>query len=159
MALTRKYDLDHMFISLLLLFWHWPGTFIFKTGVKKNKPRRKVIGLNNTINYATSSGLKMGMENNIVWSEIGSGFWEPCGTPPTKILGSATPPPPSLPPPTGGMPVIPISNDCRILSVSKSFIWRLVSLTQLLWIYLIFTREAACSMPRFETEAKFGKGH
>ena len=67
MALTRKYDLDHMFISLLLLFWHWPGTFIFKTGVKKNKPRRKVIGLNNTINYATSSGLKMGMENNIVW--------------------------------------------------------------------------------------------
>ena len=125
MALTRKYDLDHMFISLLLLFWHWPGTFIFKTGVKKNKPRRKVIGLNNTINYATSSGLQMGMENNIVWSEIGSGFWEPCGTPPTKIFGSATPPPPSLPPPTGGMPVIPISNDCRILSVSKSFIWRL----------------------------------
>ena len=32
------------------------------------------------------SGLKRGMKNNIIWSEIGSGFWELCGTPPTKVL-------------------------------------------------------------------------
>ena len=28
------------------------------------------------------------MKNHIFWSEIGSGFWEPCGTPPPKMLGS-----------------------------------------------------------------------
>ena len=29
--------------------------------------------------------LKRSMKNNIFWSEIGSGFWEPCGTPPYSI--------------------------------------------------------------------------
>ena len=33
------------------------------------------------------SGLKRGMKNHIFWSEIGSGFWEPCGTPPPKSSG------------------------------------------------------------------------
>ena len=28
-------------------------------------------------------------KNHIFWSEIGSGFWEPCGTPLPKILGSS----------------------------------------------------------------------
>ena len=31
------------------------------------------------------TGLKMGVKNDIFWSEIGSGFWEPCGTPPPRI--------------------------------------------------------------------------
>ena len=36
----------------------------------------------------SGSGLKRGLKNHIFWSEIGSGFWEPCGTPPPKILKS-----------------------------------------------------------------------
>ena len=36
----------------------------------------------------SGSGLKRGMKNNIFWFEIGSGFWEPWGTPRPKILGS-----------------------------------------------------------------------
>ena len=36
----------------------------------------------------SGSDLKRGMKNHIFWSEIGSGFWEPCGTPPPKIWGS-----------------------------------------------------------------------
>ena len=36
----------------------------------------------------SGSGLKRGLKNNIFWSEIGSGFWEPCGTPLPKFLGS-----------------------------------------------------------------------
>ena len=39
----------------------------------------------------SGSGLKRGLKNNIFWSEIGSGFWEPCGTPPPKMLGSTPP--------------------------------------------------------------------
>ena len=31
---------------------------------------------------------RSGMKNHLFWSEIGSGFWEPCGTPPSKIFGS-----------------------------------------------------------------------
>ena len=31
------------------------------------------------------SGLKTGVENDIFWSEIGSGFGEPGGTPPPRI--------------------------------------------------------------------------
>ena len=36
----------------------------------------------------SGSGLKRGMKNNIFWSEIGSGFWEPCSTPLPTIFGS-----------------------------------------------------------------------
>ena len=43
----------HLF---LLLFWHWPGTFIY-------------------ICRFSGSDLKKGMENPTFWSEIGSGFW------------------------------------------------------------------------------------
>ena len=39
-------------------------------------------------------GLKTGVENEIFWSEIGSGFVEPGGTPLSKIPRSAPPPPP-----------------------------------------------------------------
>ena len=35
--------------------------------------------------------LKIDEENDICWSEIGSGFDEPGGTPPPKIPGSTTP--------------------------------------------------------------------
>ena len=41
----------------------------------------------------------MGVENYIFWSEIESGFEEPCGTPPPRIPRS-TPPP--LPGGSGG---------------------------------------------------------
>ena len=44
---------------------------------------------------ATSSGLKKGIENHTFWSEVGSGFWEPCSTPHPKCWGV---PPPSSPP-------------------------------------------------------------
>ena len=35
-----------------------------------------------------------GLKNQIFWSEIGSGFWEPCSTPPPKTLGSTPLPTP-----------------------------------------------------------------
>ena len=38
------------------------------------------------------SSLKTGVENYIVWSEIGSGFEEPGGTPPPRIPRSTPPP-------------------------------------------------------------------
>ena len=41
-----------------------------------------------------SPGLKTGVENGIFWSEIGSGFGEPGGTPLPRIPRSAAPPPP-----------------------------------------------------------------
>ena len=39
----------------------------------------------------SGSGLKRGMKNHIFLSGIGSGFWEPCGTPPPKMLRSNPP--------------------------------------------------------------------
>ena len=39
-------------------------------------------------------GLKTGVENAIFWSQIGSGFGEPGGTPPPTIPRSNPPPPP-----------------------------------------------------------------
>ena len=39
---------------------------------------------NDNINSAERPGLKTGAENWIFWSEIGSGFGESAGTPPTK---------------------------------------------------------------------------
>ena len=47
-----------------------------------------------------SSGLKTGVENGIFWSEIGSGFGEPGGTPLPKIPRS-TPPRASVEGPNG----------------------------------------------------------
>ena len=38
------------------------------------------------------SSLKTGVENYTVWSEIGSGFEEPGGTPPPRIPRSTPPP-------------------------------------------------------------------
>ena len=38
-------------------------------------------------------GLKTGVENAIFWSQIGSGFGEPGGTPPPTIPRSNPPPP------------------------------------------------------------------
>ena len=45
-------------------------------------------------------GLKTGVENDICWSEMGSGFGEPGGTPPPRILPLLPPPPP---PSLGGL--------------------------------------------------------
>ena len=42
-------------------------------------------------NYNYMPGLKTGVENDIIWSEIESGFGEPGGTPPPRIL-RCTPP-------------------------------------------------------------------
>ena len=39
------------------------------------------------MNFRGHAGLKMGAKNEIFWSEIGSGFGEPVGTPPARILG------------------------------------------------------------------------
>jgi len=39
-------------------------------------------------------GLKMGVGNDIFWSEIGSGFGDAGGTPPPKIPRSTPPPSP-----------------------------------------------------------------
>ena len=65
-------------------FWNRPGTF---------RPLQVVHCANGSQSRETDSGsgLKRGMKNHIFWSEIGSGFWEPCGTPPPKILGSSLP--------------------------------------------------------------------
>ena len=35
--------------------------------------------------------MKTGVKNDIFWSEIGSGFGEPGGTPPQRILGNRIP--------------------------------------------------------------------
>ena len=46
----------------------------------------------------------MGVENGIFWSELGSGFGEPGGTPPPRIPRSTSNPktyPPPPPPPLG----------------------------------------------------------
>ena len=40
---------------------------------------------NNGIISAKRPGLKTGVENDIFWAEIGSGFEEPGGTPPPRI--------------------------------------------------------------------------
>ena len=47
----------------------------------------------NMLIYFRFSG--SGLKNHIFWSEIGSGFWEPCSTLPHKILGSSPPHPPN----------------------------------------------------------------
>ena len=60
--------------------------YIVQTEASPGKPRSKM-------GYRFSgSGLKRGLKNHTFWSEIGSGFWEPCGTPPPKMLGSTSPP-------------------------------------------------------------------
>ena len=58
MILTRKYETAQIHL-FLLLFWHWPGTFFFKTNWERERTTRKVIGLNNAIkgrfNYVTKA--------------------------------------------------------------------------------------------------------
>ena len=44
--------------------------------------------------FALRPGLKTGMENYFIWSEIGSGFGEPGGIPPPRIPWSTQHPPP-----------------------------------------------------------------
>ena len=39
------------------------------------------------MDFRGHAGLKTGVKNEIFWSEIGSGFGEPVGTPPARILG------------------------------------------------------------------------
>ena len=39
------------------------------------------------MDFRGHAGLKTGVKNEIFWSEIGSGFGEPDGTPPARILG------------------------------------------------------------------------
>ena len=46
---------------------------------------------NDDIISAERPGLKTGVENYIFWSEIGSGFGEPGGTPPPRISRSTPP--------------------------------------------------------------------
>ena len=79
--------------------WFWQGTCLFisryfdidqghsdrfkwcivQTEASPGKPSSNV----KTIGCRFSgSGLKRGLKNHIFWSEIGSAFWEPCGTPP-----------------------------------------------------------------------------
>ena len=55
-----------------------------------NKNRLKQYDMNRVVTL--NLGLKRGMKNHIFWSEIGSRFWEPCGTPLPKILSTPSPP-------------------------------------------------------------------
>ena len=71
----------HMFIYFSCYFDIDQGHSSSKQIGKETKPRRRVIELDNAVKGA-SSDLKKGLKNNIFWSERGSGFWEPCGTPP-----------------------------------------------------------------------------
>ena len=43
------------------------------------------------VDFRGHAGPKMGVKNEIFWSEIGSGFWEPCGTPPPRIPRNTPP--------------------------------------------------------------------
>ena len=58
MILTRKYETTQIHL-FLLLFWHWPGTFFYKTNSEREWTTRKVIGLDNAIkdrfNYVTKA--------------------------------------------------------------------------------------------------------
>ena len=69
----------------------------------------------NLCNYNTISalrpGLKTGMENYIIWSEIGSEFGEPGGIPPPRIPRSTQQPPP---PRGGGGKVIGFTKSPRL---------------------------------------------
>ena len=51
-------------------------------------------------------GLKTGVENAIFWSQIGSGFGEPGGTPPPTIPRSNPPPAPDFIPPRSSRKVL-----------------------------------------------------
>ena len=66
------------------------GTDIIWIKLRKRTNHKEKSGLDNVVKdrFISGSGLKKGMENGIFWSEIGSGSWEPCGTPPPKIPGS-----------------------------------------------------------------------
>ena len=57
---------------------------------------RSNLCINYNIISALRPGLKTGMENYIIWSEIGSGFGEPGGIPPPRIPRSTQTPPPPL---------------------------------------------------------------
>ena len=47
---------------------------------------------NDNIISALRTGLKTGLENYIFWSEMGSGFKEPEGTPPPRVPRGTSPP-------------------------------------------------------------------
>ena len=64
--------------------------------ITKNK---KHANLSNDAIIPLRPGLKTDVKNDIFWCEIGSGFGEPGGTPPTRI------PPPPPPPPPPPLPV------------------------------------------------------
>ena len=137
-------NLDHMFIFCPCYF------DIDQAGHSFSKQLRKI----------TNQGEK--------WSENGYGRF---GLNRVRVLRTM------WHPPAGGMPVIQILNgwciinvgpsdrlrakvhlilkECKVFHMKISFHWH----TNFVWINLIFTREAACTRPRFETEAKIGKGH
>ena len=71
----------HMFIYFSCYFDIDQGHSSSKQIGKETKPRRRVIGLDNAIKGRFKWSEK-GLKNNIFWSERGSEFWEPCGTPP-----------------------------------------------------------------------------
>ena len=54
------------------------------------------------------------MDNYIFWSEIGSGFEEPGGTPPAIIPRSTTHPPPPPPAGTWDLAVVRLRGDSRL---------------------------------------------
>ena len=67
---------------------------IVQTEASPGKPGSNVKTRSEMGYRFSGSGLKRGVENNIFWFEIGSGFSEPCGTSPPKILVSTFPPGP-----------------------------------------------------------------
>ena len=88
---------------------------------KENKPRRKVIGLDNAIKNRFKWS-KKGYEKSYILVWIGSGFWEPCGTPPPKSLES-----------TPGGPVVDdaVQNFVLLISNKKNCTFMRVSSTNL----------------------------
>ena len=87
-----------MFFSFLVWnrVWFWQGTCSFISLVILTLTRDIQTTIVQTEGQSRSemgyrflgSGLKRGMKNHIFWSKIGSGFWEPCGTPLPKSFGS-----------------------------------------------------------------------
>ena len=69
----------------------------------------------------SGSGLERGLKNHIFWSEIGSGFWEPCGTGLTQTFGEYPSPTPSHPAGPG------VSFNCKYISIPPCAYKRLIT--------------------------------
>ena len=71
-------------------FYHFLSSLLMRSSITIQQRSENGYGFQ-------SPGLKTSVENRTFWSEIGSGFGEPGGTPLPRIPRSTPPPPPPGP--------------------------------------------------------------